>query len=403
MSATGVRSEEDRGRWGPLVERAIPTRPRSSRAVRVALALTTVFLALALLLPPGRVAVKVLAVLPEIFPDAPARPLTWVTPAPAREELSYDFPGGHMDSDLYLPAGDGPHGAVILYGGVFALRRDPSMVRFAEALSRAGAVVLVPESNGLLEGAITPEEVDGLLDAVAYLGTRAEVDPRRLGVCGFSAGGSLVLLAAEHESGREQIAFVNVIGAYYDALDLVRAVASRSYLLDGQTVAWEPAAVTTFEFAKLLIAALPDANDQDILSRAYLDKPPQPLDGLEALSPAGRLALELLENPAPKRIDAIIAGLPASTRAQLTAISPSAGIASLRTRLYLMHDLSDSYVPFTHSRALAAAAPPGTLRHYSEFDLFGHVMPNRQLPPAAFAGELAKLFYHAWLIGQEFL
>jgi hypothetical protein len=68
-----------------------------------------------------------------------------------------------------------------------------------------------------------------------------------------------------------------------------------------------------------------------------------------------------------------------------------------------MHDRSDSYVPYTHSRQLVAEAPPGTVRHYTEFDLFGHVMPNRQLPPAVFVRELAKLFHHAWLIGQEFL
>ncbi len=402
MRAARVPSARDRERRG--LERPSPLAAwrRVPRPAWLALAIVALLVAL-VLLPPGRVAVKVLLVLPEVFPDPPARPLTWLTAPPRREEYHYDFPGGHVDTDLYLPAGGGRHGAVVLYGGVFALRREPTMVRFAEALSRAGAVVLVPESEGLLQGDITPAEAAGLLQAVSYLANRAEVDARRIGVFGFSAGGSLVLLAAEDEQVGGQIAFVNVLGAYYDVLDLVRAVASRSFQRDGEAVAWEPAAVTRWEFAHLLIAALPDAADRAELGRAFDSQPPQALVTPDALSPTGRLALELLRGTTPDRVDTIVAALPASTREQLTAISPNSGVARIRTRVYLMHDRADSYVPYTQSRALATALPPGTLRHYSEFDLFGHVMPNRQLPPQVLVRELAKLFYHAWLIGQEFL
>jgi hypothetical protein len=68
-----------------------------------------------------------------------------------------------------------------------------------------------------------------------------------------------------------------------------------------------------------------------------------------------------------------------------------------------MHSRVDTYIPLTHARRLAAEAPPGTLRSFSEFDLFGHVMPNRRLAPLPFAGELVKLVKDAWLLGQEFL
>src|SRR5690349_5051240 len=87
-------------------------------------------------------------------------------------------------------------GAIILYTAAFGLRHEPP-VRFAEALARSGAVVMVPESAALRAGDIAPEEVDGLLKALAYLRARPDVDPARIGIFGFSAGGSIVLLTAE--------------------------------------------------------------------------------------------------------------------------------------------------------------------------------------------------------------
>jgi hypothetical protein len=40
------------------------------------------------LTPPGRLAGKVLLILPELFLNAPVRPLIWVTEPPRREEQS---------------------------------------------------------------------------------------------------------------------------------------------------------------------------------------------------------------------------------------------------------------------------------------------------------------------------
>ena len=88
---------------------------------------------------------------------------------------------------------------------------------------------------------------------------------------------------------------------------------------------------------------------------------------------------------------------------RLAGISPSHGLDRLRADLYLMHDRSDSYIPFVASRKLAAGAPSGTLGAHTEFDLFAHVMPDRPLEGLDFVREVAKLYRHAWLFCQEFL
>ena len=377
---------------------------RRGRRWRVIAALLALLIVLPLLTHPGRVAAKTLLLLPDMFPNSPVRPLTWVSGAPRLEERSFDWPGGHIDADLYLPASGGRHGAlVLLLGAVGFPRRDPALVRFADGLSRAGAVVMIPESTNLQNGDILPTEVEGLILAVEHLRSRPEVDPRRVGFLGFSVGGSMALLAAESDGGRGQIAFVNAFGAYYDATELLRAVASHTIVVDGQGAPWEPSELTVWVFMRQVIASLPDERDREILARAFLDGQPEAQAELDQLSMDGRLVVELFRQPPPQRVDEIVATLPASTRERLRAISPSEGIDRLTADLYLMHDRSDSYIPFTHSRRLANAAPPGALRAYTEFDLFAHVMPDRPIGGFDFVREVFKLYRHAWLFCQEFL
>jgi acetyl esterase/lipase len=355
------------------------------------------------LAPPGRLVLKTLLILPELFPEAPARPLLWVSAPPRQEEYPYRSLAGSVESDLYLPAGDGPHGAVIVYTGVFGVRRAPALVRFGETLARSGAVVMIPESSTLQAGDISPAEVDTLLQALAYLRQRPEVDPRRIGIFGASVGGSLALLAATDEAAGDQLAFVHLTGSYYDAAQLLREVAGRQIEVEGQRVAWEPDQITRYTLARQVIGPLPDGPDREILWRTVLDQQPLAPGELERLSPEGRLMLELCTLPAPERVDEILAGLPASSRERLAAISPSRRIAGLKTRLYLLHDRSDSFIPFTQSRRLAAEAPPGTVQLTTESDLFKHVTPNTEAHPAVFARSLPPFLRHAWTVGGEFL
>ncbi len=279
------------------------------------------------LLHPLHVAAQSLLILPEVIPDAPFRPLLWFSVPPDHAEFDYESATGLIESDVYLPATSGRHGAIILYTGAFGLRHEPEFVRFAEALARSGAVVMVPESAALRAGEIAPEEVDGLLKALAYLRARPEVDPERIGIFGFSAGGSIVLLTAETDVGRDEIAFANIFGAYFDAQQLLREVASQQIEVDGTPMPWQPDDVTVFAVDKQVIESLADPLDRDLLSHAFLDKPPGPAVDPDRLSAEGRLLLELLEHPTAARVDAILVDLPPTTREHLASISPGRAVS----------------------------------------------------------------------------
>jgi hypothetical protein len=99
---------------------------------------------------PFRVGLLALAVLPAAVGSLPIDPLVQLTPRPNRESFAFEYAAGTVEGDVYSPGRGGRHGALILILGARPLdREDPTLVRFAEGLSRIGLVVLIPASSGL--------------------------------------------------------------------------------------------------------------------------------------------------------------------------------------------------------------------------------------------------------------
>ena len=347
----------------------------------------TVLLGAALLLlilastHPVRVAILALAVLPSAIASLPVDPLVGLTPKPTREYFTCPYPGGSVEGDVYSPGRGGRHGAVILLLGARPVDRDePPLVRFAEGLSRAGLIVMVPIASGLEAGRIEEHEVDAVVEEVELLRARPDVDPARIGIIGFSVGGSVAIQAAADPRLDGKLVFVNAFGSYFDTMDFARAISTRSLVYAGVDEVWVPDPLVLYVMARQMVDTLPDPNDRAVLERLYIDGDASARADVPTMTPAGRAALGLLDGLPPVETEAALAQLPPETMARLRAISPSRVIDRVRTRLFLMHDYGDHVVPYTESRRMAEAAPSAILERYAEFDLFDHVMPNR--PPA---------------------
>jgi dienelactone hydrolase len=364
--------------------------------------LAVLLVGLAVVWHAARVALLALLLLPAIFPSPPADPLSAVTAPPTRTDHRFVYSAGTVDVDIYHPASGGSHGgAVFLLGARPLPRRDPSVVRFAEALAREGVVVLIPESSNLLAGRVLPEETRALAMSFDLLASQPDVDPSRLGFVSFSVGGGLSIVAASQPALRDRVRFVNVLGGYFDAKDLLVDVASRSYVLDSRIVPWQPSPLTREVFAAQLVDTLPESPDRALLTRAFLQHEPVPDADWATLSPDGRTMRGLLDGVSRPAAQAAVDQLPPATRERLAAISPSSVIKDLRAHLYLMADQDDSFIPFVETRRLAAAAPPGTLQRVTDFSIFEHVVPDRPVPWQTFLPDLWALFWHVHAVLLE--
>jgi uncharacterized protein len=153
------------------------------------------------------------------------------------EEVTVPTPAGHrLVGTLTRPRQRGRVPAVVMITGSGAQDRDqaigilPGYRPFrdiADTLSRRGIAVLrlddrgTGASTGDFAAATSADFADDIRAALAYLRTRTDIDPRRLGLVGHSEGGviapmvaatdpslrAIVLIAGTARTGREIIAF----------------------------------------------------------------------------------------------------------------------------------------------------------------------------------------------------
>jgi acetyl esterase/lipase len=106
--------------------------------------------------------------------------------------------GAHPEqvADLWLPAGEGPHPAVVLvHGGCWRARYGRDMEsRLAADLVARGLAVWNVEYRRLDCGGDWPAPLDDVVAAATAL--PVEIDRERVALAGHSAGGHLALLAA---------------------------------------------------------------------------------------------------------------------------------------------------------------------------------------------------------------
>ena len=289
-------------------------------------------------------------------------------------------------------------------------RNHPVVARVADALARTGVAVLVPDSRVLLEGRLEAGEVDGVVTAFELLAARPEVDPERVGIVGFSVGGSLALLAASDPRIADEVQWVNAFGAFADAATYLAAVSAHAFHGDrGEEVAWTPSPLAREIYLRFMLDQVPSTADRRALDEALgagvlaAERPPPDAELRASLeTEVARTIHDLLTARSLADAERAIAALPATSRAFIDAISPVRQLA-LAADVHLMHETEDHHVPFVESRRLAdALASVGVLAAHTEFRLFDHVQPD-DVDFVAAAPELVKLLLHVRTLLEETL
>ena len=133
------------------------------------------------------------------------------------EEVSFRGGEGTLAGTLFLPAGAGPHPAIVFYHGSGPQTRDSYVRHFAARFAREGVAALIYDKRGTgaSEGAswmrstATFDDLakDGL-GGVALLSQRRDIIPARIGVWGLSQGAWLAPLATAQSPN---VAFVVIL------------------------------------------------------------------------------------------------------------------------------------------------------------------------------------------------
>lgn len=338
----------------------------------------------------------------EVLPNSPWRPMAAIAP-PVAERVEYPYPGGEARGLQFQPADGGRYPAIILFLGINPDLQDESLHRLASALARQGVVVLIPSPVELLRGDIAYEEVERLVGAFLYLQGQEYVQPSRIGYAGFSVGASLALIAAADPRVSAHVRFVNFFGGYFTARDLLTAMTLRRLDQDGISEPWEPNYDARIWMSRVLIRSVPEQRGRLLLERLLVDSREPPAEELAALSLQAQAVYQVLANRDPERAQALYEALPGELRAKFERLSPASVLPRLRTKVFIMHDRNDTYIPFVESKRLYAALEQMGYpqKHFTEFDLFQHMHPQRQLPPLEFVREVAKLSYHLYRLLLE--
>ncbi len=129
------------------------------------------------------------------------------------EPVTFEAGGGTLAGTVVVPASPGPHPAAVLVHGAAGGQRDFCRLQ-AQPLLEAGVAVLIYDKagHGRSGGPTNPSIFDQAAAAeagLALLAAHADIDPRRVGLAGFSNG----MWAVPMVAARRPVAFVVGIGA----------------------------------------------------------------------------------------------------------------------------------------------------------------------------------------------
>ena len=296
------------------------------------------------------------------------------TPQPRRVPVAYRVAGRDRDADLYRP-GDETLAAIVLVPGVAeAGKDDRRLVALANTLARARFAVLVPDIGGLRALKVRASDSREIADAVSYMSSADGLAPSgRVGIAAISYAVGPALIAALEADVRDRVQFVISIGGYYD-IEAVVVFFTTGYYREEADGPWRyraPNAYGRWVFVLSNLDLVRDAGDRAILEAmarsvlkqygpkvvdfsAYVDFGAGDIES--RLSAEGRAFYALLTNTDPERVPDLIAALPDEVRADLESLNLAhKDLGRLKARLILVHGLDDDIIPFSESRALAAA------------------------------------------------
>ena len=332
--------------------------------------------------------------------DIPVKPQAWFTQTPVREEITFPRADAEGQADIYyIPDGKRRAALLVFLGANAAGRDDSDVVNFGNALARAGYVPMFSWSPTMgLQNNVDPAEVENLVWAFQHLRTLDFVDPDRIGMAGFSVGGSFTMVAASDSRISDDVAFVNAFGAYYDARDFFIQIASSTKRSGDALEHWDVDPLTRRVFTNELIEVAPTQAERDVLTRRFVDNTEVATVELDGMDGTADISRRLLDGTDPAEAEQLLNQMPPDFLEKLDGISPRNHIDNYKNRLLIMHDVGDPLIPVGESRRLVETLQSQGRQdmRYTETEIFEHVRPGADLQLWPLVKGATKLYAHMY-------
>jgi pimeloyl-ACP methyl ester carboxylesterase len=240
---------------------------------------------------------------------------------------------------------------VIGHGVHYLGIEEPRLVRFANELARAGAVVLTPELSDLADYRVTRSGADVLGASVRLLSERCPARAAgKIGLLGFSFAGGLALLAALEPDVSSRLAYVASVGGYHD----LRRVLTFLLTDTVQTLSGpSPRRAHEYGFVVLLYEHLDSFVPEEDLPymrpaiRAWLeeDRPRAWALASESTSSRSEDLFTAVASGESGRLRAELAQLLSNESKALRELSPAGRLREIPVPVYLLHGTGDTVIP----------------------------------------------------------
>jgi len=376
---------------------AVGLRQWAARVVLVCLWGMGVFMSLT---PWGRSLTRSALLLPALLDASEPAPLVAAGDAVRFRRMTVSSTNGPVYLDIYEPAGAAPlipggREAIIDVVGVGDNRNVPQLVNLSRSLAREGVMVVNVGTPTLFQYQVSARDGEAVVQAFKLLESWPGVDPRRIGIIAFSAGVTLACVGAADPRIRDRVAFVAVLGGYFDVTNLLRTFGQRTQSVDGHMQSWQPIPTPLHTLASSVSNALTPTENQ-LLQQAFPENnygPALTEQEQAELSPGVAAFYHLLEGDEPDKVEQNLAALPPEIKALLVQLSPMTVIGQIRAPIHLLHDRDDPSIPFSQGLEFAAAlARTHHSYDFAAYSIFSHVEVKSGLSLGQWLSDGSRLF-----------
>lgn len=352
------------------------------------------------LFPWGRAITRSALLLPALISFSEPAPLLLAGDPVRFKRITISSAIGPVFLDIYEPTTPPPpipggREAIITLVGAGDNRTVPQFTNLAQSFAREGVVVVDVGTPALFQYKVSARDGEAVVQAFELLEHWPGVDPHHIGILSFSVGDLLACVAAADPRIRDRVAFLAIIGGYFDVTSLLRIVGSRAQDVDGQTQPWHPITTDLYTLASSVSSLLTPAENKLMRKAFPLNSfaPPLTAQQQAQLSPGTAAYYHLLEGDEPGSVDQNLTALSPQMKALLIQLSPMSVIDQMRAPIHLLHDRNDSSIPFTQAQEFAAALArmhhPYDLAAYS---IFSHVLVRSNVGLGQLLSDGTKLF-----------